>query len=128
MGHDHDHGDMFAELVEHMMPVLEESPQAVYLWLDDEHMWCNEHMAKLFGYASTEEWAATGDFLGANVDAKDQQMYAGNYGKHVGHLQGPIRFKFKARKKDGSTFNAETDMIPLCFGGHPVAYHFVRAA
>ena len=30
------------------------------------------------------------------------------------------------KRKDGSTFEAETDMIPLAFGGHTFAYHFVR--
>jgi hypothetical protein len=29
-------------------------------------------------------------------------------------------------RKDGSTFSAETDMIPISYRGHPVAYHFVR--
>jgi hypothetical protein len=28
--------------------------------------------------------------------------------------------------KDGSERAAETDMIPLSFGGHTFAYHFVR--
>jgi hypothetical protein len=31
-------------------------------------------------------------------------------------------------RKDGSMFQAETDMIPLSYGGHTFAYHFVRAA
>ena len=126
MGHDHDHGDLFADLTEHLAPVLDECPEGVYLWLDDEHMVCNEPLAKMFGYASPAAWAKTKDFLGAFVDPKDQEAYGRNYGKHVGHLQGPVRFRFKARRKDGSTFDAETDMVPLSFGGHVVAYHFVR--
>lgn len=125
MGHDHDHGDLFAELTDHLAPVLEECPEGVYLWLDNEHMVCNEALAKMFG-CTVEEWSQAGDFLGSFVDPKDQEMYARNYGKHVGHLQGPVRFRFKARRKDGSTFAAETDMVPLSFGGHVVAYHFVR--
>ena len=30
------------------------------------------------------------------------------------------------RSPYGSTFEAETDMIPLVWRGYPVAYHFVR--
>jgi hypothetical protein len=29
-------------------------------------------------------------------------------------------------RKDGSEVDVETDMIPLTFGGHTFAYHFVR--
>jgi hypothetical protein len=29
-------------------------------------------------------------------------------------------------RKDGSEIRAETDMIPLAYGGHTFAYHFVR--
>ena len=38
-----------------------------------------------------------------------------------------MTFRFRGVRKDGSAFPAETDMIPLTFGGHTVAYHFVRA-
>jgi hypothetical protein len=30
-------------------------------------------------------------------------------------------------RKDGTTIQVESDMIPLSFGGHTFAYHFVRA-
>jgi PAS domain-containing protein len=88
-------------------------------------MICNEPLAKLFG-CTVQEWCDTEDFLGTFVDTKDREMFAQNYAKSIGHLQGPVRFRFKAVRKDGKTFNAETDMIPITFGGHAVAYHFVR--
>lgn len=128
MGHDHDHADLLEELTAHFQPMLDECPEGVYLWVDDDNMVCNDKLAKMFGYSGPDEWAAVHDFMGAFVDEKDQEMFGKNYSKHVGHLAGPVRFKFKARKKDGSTFQAETDMVPLTFGGHAVAYHFVRKA
>ena len=45
---------------------------------------------------------------------------------HVAGLRHPVTFRFRGLRKDGSTFAAETDMIPLCWRGHPIAYHFVR--
>jgi hypothetical protein len=42
-------------------------------------------------------------------------------------LEFPVTFRFRGQRKDGSTFAVETDMIPLTFGGHTFAYHFVRA-
>jgi hypothetical protein len=37
-----------------------------------------------------------------------------------------VTFRFNALRKDGSTFAAETDMVPIAHDGHMVAYHFVR--
>jgi PAS domain S-box-containing protein len=124
-GHDHDHGEMMEELAAHFEPILEESPDGVYLWAGPGHMVCNDKMAKLFG-VTPDEFAATDDFLDAFVDPKDQQRFGDTFNKHVGHVAGPVRFRFKAKRKDGKTFDAETDMIPIGFAGHVIAYHFVR--
>ena len=128
MAHDHSHDDLMEELTAHFQPVLESSKDAVYLWLDDQNMVCNDKCARLWGYKSPAEWAKAGAFLDTLVAAPDQEMFANNYQTHIGNLAGPVRFKFKAKKKDGTTFAAETDMIPISYGGHAVAYHFVRAA
>lgn len=127
MGHNHDHGDLMRELTAHFQPILDECPQGVYLWMDPEHGVCNEAFANMFGIRK-EDFTKGHDFLGTYVDDADQATFGAHYGKNVAHLEGPIRFQFKARRKDGSTFRAETDMIPITFGGHPVAYHFVRVA
>jgi PAS domain-containing protein len=127
MAHDHSHKDLLAELTQHFQPILDNAPDGVYLWSDPEHMVCNDKLAKLFG-TTVKDWCATTDFLGRFVDPKDQERFGSNYAKQVGHVAGPLRFQFKAKRKDGTTFDAETDMIPIGFGGHVVAYHFVRPA
>ncbi len=60
------------------------------------------------------------------MDGPDQQMYAWNYQNRVMSLAFPVTFRFRGRRKDGTTFAAETDMIPISFAGHAIAYHFVR--
>ena len=65
-------------------------------------------------------------FLDTFVDTSDQENYGWNYESHVARLAFPVTFRFRGRRKDGSTFAAETDMIPIAFQGHAVAYHFVR--
>src|SRR5690242_18490780 len=94
-GHGHDHGDLFGDLLDHVGPVLDNCPEGVYLWLDEEHTVCNEAMAKMLG-VTPEEWSLTYDFLGTFVDAPDRPRFADNYNKAIGHLQGPIRFRFTA--------------------------------
>ena len=37
-----------------------------------------------------------------------------------------VTFRFRARHADGTYFQAETDIIPFTYGGHTVAYHFMR--
>lgn len=113
------------ELAEQFRPVMEGSPDGVYLWLDEAHKVCNERLADLFGY-TVEEWSATEPFLDNFVAEEDCKLYSWNYHNRVAALAFPVTFRFRARRKDGSTFPAETDMIPVSYGGHTVAYHFVR--
>jgi len=120
-----EHGRIMKELAEQFRPVFESSPMGVYLYLDDTHKICNERLAKMFGMSVTE-WEKTASFLDAFVEPRDQQLVAGNFQHHVAQLTHPITFRFHARRKDGTTFVAEMDMIPISWYGNPVAYHFVR--
>jgi PAS domain S-box-containing protein len=119
------HADLLQTLAEQLQPVFDHSPDGVYLWLDDTHKVCNERLAAMFGY-SVDEWCAAPRFLDTFVAEDDQELYAWNYQNRVGRLAFPATFRFRARRKDGTTFAAETDMIPVAVAGHAVAYHFVR--
>ena len=122
---DIEHEQILQEMLAQFRPVFEHSPDGVYLYLDDRHKICNERMAAMFGL-STEEWSAVPDFLAGFVAEEDQEMVARNYQQHVAAPTRPVTFRFRARRKDGSVFTAETEMIPMSWRGHPVAYHFVR--
>ena len=119
------HAEMMEELAEQYRPILESSPDGVYLWLDEEHKICNERAAAMFGY-TVEEWRAIPSFLDVLVEPEDQAVFSWNYHNRVANLAFPVTFRFRGVRKDGSTFAVETDMIPICWRGHAVAYHFVR--
>ncbi len=119
------HEDMVQELAEQFQPILQKSPDGVYLWLDESHKVCNERLARMFGL-TVEEWRDTQPFLTAFVAEEDQQLFSWNYWNRVATSAFPVTFRFRGRRKDGSTFVAETDMVPISWRGHPVAYHFVR--
>jgi PAS domain S-box-containing protein len=123
--HDELHEQALREMAEQFGPLFERSPVGVYLYVDDHHKICNEKMARIHGM-TVEEWQNTPTFLNDFIVPEDRQIYAGNYREHVAALKHPVTFRFHGLRKDGSTFAAETDMIPLCWNGHPVAYHFVR--
>jgi PAS domain S-box-containing protein len=120
-----EHEQMLREMADQFGPVFDHSPLGVYLYIDDVHKICNERMARMFGL-TIEEWNNTPSFLDDFVAEKDRDMFARNYQHHIARLTHPVTFKFHGIRKDGSTFTAETDMIPMCWHGEPIAYHFVR--
>mgnify|MGYP000224009646 FL=1 len=77
-----DHGGLIQELARQFGPVLENSPDSVYIWLDDAKKMCNERLAQMYGY-SVEEWRASESFLDSFVAEEGQDMYARNYQTRV---------------------------------------------
>jgi PAS domain S-box-containing protein len=114
------------ELAEHLQPLFDASTDGMYIWLDEEHWICNQRLADLLGYDSPDELNDTPNFLQRMVHEDDQQHFSWNYWNRVQALAFPTTFRFRGTRKDGSAFQAETDMIPLTYGGHTFAYHFVR--
>jgi PAS domain S-box-containing protein len=122
---DKEHKQVMDALLRQFAPLFFNSTDGVYLYLDDHHKVCNRQLAEMFGM-TVEEWSRMPDFLRDFVAPQDQEVFAANYQKHVALLTGPVTFRFTAIRKNGETFAAETDMIPITWNGYPVAYHFVR--
>ena len=120
-----EHEQILREMEEQFGPLFEQSPVGVYLYVTDVYKICNERMAQMHGM-TVEEWKNTPTFLNDFIAEEDRAMYARNYQHHVAGLRHPITFRFRGLRKDGSTFAAETDTIPICWRDHAVAYHFVR--
>jgi PAS domain S-box-containing protein len=119
------HAYLIDDLADQYRPILENSPDGVYLWLDETHKVCNEKLARMFGY-SVDEWHRTEPFLESFIAPEDRELYSQHYHTSVVSHAYPVTFRFHGQRKDGSTFAAETDMIPVCWRGHAVAYHFMR--
>jgi PAS domain S-box-containing protein len=120
------HERVTPELAAHLKPVFDSSPDGVYVWLDEEHWICNQRFADIFGYGSPEELNNTPYLLQRLVHEDDQGVVSWNYWNRVQEHAYPVTFRFRGVRKDGSACLIETDMIPLTFGGHTFAYHFVR--
>lgn len=119
------HEDVIPQLAEHLRPIFEGSPDGVYVWLDETHWTCNEKLAAMFGY-TVAELENSPNLLQRLIHDEDQGIVSWNYWNRVQELAFPVTFRFRGRRKDASLFQAETDMVPLTYGGHTVAYHFVR--
>ena len=120
------HDDVIPQLAEHLRPIFEQSPDGVYVWLDEEHWTCNERLASMFGY-TVEELTNTPYMLQRLVSEEDQGNMSWNYWNRVQERAFPVTYRFRGVRKDGTMFQAETDMIPFTYGGHTVAYHFMRS-
>ena len=119
------HEEVIPQLVGHLRPIFESSPDGVYVWLDEHHWACNENLARLLGHTAAE-LENTPNFLQRFVHEDDQGVVSWNYWNRVQEQAFPVTFRFRGVHRDGSIVPMETEMIPLAYGGHTVAYHFVR--
>lgn len=125
MADEHEHVMILKELTKQFQPLFQNSPEGIYLYIDEVHKICSERFAKMFGL-TVKEWEAMEGFVNKHVDEKDVEMFVNNYHQHIHQTLAPVRFHFMAVRKDGSKFKAETDMIPFPWGGEMLAFHFVR--
>jgi hypothetical protein len=120
------HEDLIGRLQGQLKPVLDDSSQPMYGYLDDNHMFCNEKFAALLGYGSKEAWAkaGTGSFLDAFVDEKSQETLMKAFKNAMEHLAGSVN-KVTWKKKDGASFEASVILVPISFDKHVFALHFI---
>ncbi len=122
---EHEHVKILRELSEQFQPLFQKSPDGVYLYMDEVHKICNDRFARMLGL-TVPEWEAMEGFVSKHAASYDQETFVNNYQEHIHQKLTPVRFRFKAIRKDGTGFNAETDMIPFPWRGAMIALHYVR--
>ena len=50
------HAELVSGLAQQLKFILDKSPQALYLYLDDNHKTCNKKFASMLGYKSVKAW------------------------------------------------------------------------
>jgi PAS domain S-box-containing protein len=125
MSDEHEHVTILKELSEQFQPLFQESPDGIYIYIDEVHKICSERFARMFGL-TVADWQAMEGFVNKHAAQADQELIINNYNQHIHQKLTPVRFHFKALRKDGSAFQAEVDMIPFPWRGEMLALHFVR--
>ena len=118
------HEELIKGISKEQKLILDKSPQAIYIYFDDNHKVCNKKFADLLGYKSSAEWAKMDAPL-ADVVEKDQQMVIEAYGKASEKLIASkldIRFK---HVKTNKIIKASLVMVPIMFSGHVFVIHFL---
>ncbi len=123
MAHDPHHEHLIKEIAEMFAPLFAKSPQAIYLYLDDEHKICNTKFAKLVGYKSVQEWVEN-QFPVSDVDEKDRERVIKAYYQASRKL---VTQSLTATvvTKTGKKIKTEVIMAPITYRGEVFVLHFI---
>lgn len=126
MAHDPHHEHLIKELADQLEPVLSKSPQAIYLYLDDEHKTCNQKFADMLGYKSVKEWERNVYPLD-DVAQEDQDKGVKAY------MDASQKFKASTFngsfvKKDGKKIKTEVIMVPITYKNEVFVLHFISSS
>lgn len=120
-----DHDELIRDLGNEFREILDTSGQGIYLYLDDAHKLCNARFASLLGYGSPAEWAAVQrSFPDAFVAEQSQHALIGAYQDAMEEGTGST-FAATWKRRDGGTVDSSVILVPISFGGHVLALHFV---
>ena len=118
------HEELIKAIVKQLKPVLDRSPQGIYVYLDDAHKACNKKFADLLGYASAQAWAKEEAPL-ADVVEEDQPAVVAAYRNASDNLiAGKLKVRVK-NIKDKTILNTDMIMVPVAQNRHVFVMHFL---
>ena len=119
----HPHQVLLDALRDEFADILDNSQQAIYAYLDNEHKICNARFAALIGYPSPKEYAATPDPM-VDVAENSVNPLVTAYQKAIEQKAGSsIEVTFK--KKSGGTVKTNVILVPIAFQNELLALHFI---
>ena len=104
--------------------IFDESPQAIYLYLDDNHKVCNKNFASLLGYTSPEEWAKIENPLEENVDKSSQDAVVSAYFNASEKMIGS-QMDVRLRTTTGNVLDASVIVVPVAYMNHMFALYIL---
>ena len=123
MAHNPHHEHLIAEVEKMFEPMLSRSPQAIYVYLDDEHKFCNKKFALLLGYKSTKEWVKNPYPL-SDILPKDQKIVIKAY-MNASEKFTASTFAATLVKKSGKKIPANVIMVPFSYQKEVFVVHFI---
>jgi hypothetical protein len=121
---DQHHVKLISGLAKQMKPILDESLQPIYIYLDDTHKTCNDKFAKLLGYESVDDWSQVEDSFNAFVHKESREAITKAY---LDASQRMLASTLKVTWSKRSGGGIETDVIhvPMTYEEHLFAIMFV---
>jgi PAS domain S-box-containing protein len=123
MVHDEHHEQLVRELAEQLKPIFSNSPQAIYLYLDDTHKICNQKFADLLGYNSISDWVENETPV-SDVTESDQEKVIRAYGQASENFKAS-QLSVRINTKNGETINTQVIMVPITYKEEVFVIHFI---
>lgn len=118
------HEDLVNGFHSQLKQIFDESKQAIYLYLDDNHKVCNKIFASLLGYSSPEEWAKIENPLEENVDKTSQDAVVSAYYDATEKMIAS-QTDVKLKTTSGDAFDASVIVVPVAYQNHIFALYFI---
>jgi PAS domain S-box-containing protein len=118
------HEDLVKGFHNQLKQIFEDSPQAIYLYLDDNHKICNKNFASLLGYTSPEEWAKIENPLEENIAKESQDAVVSAYFDATEKMIAS-QIDVKVKSTSGSVFDASVIVVPVAYMNHMFALYFI---
>ena len=123
MAHAEHHEHLIKELAEQLEPVFSNSPQAIYLYLDDEHKICNKKFSDMLGYSSVSEWVKNQYPISDVVEAEQEKGIKAYRAASEKLKASKLSVTFV--RKDGKKRKAEVIMVPITYRNEVFVLHFI---
>lgn len=108
-----------------MEPIFENSEQAVYLYFESDFFACNQKFAEMLGYTTADELMKLNKtFLQTFVAERSQTILADTYQKTLDKLVGS-EIEVVWKNINGDEINTVVIMVPIIYGEHAMALHFI---
>ena len=111
------HEDLVNKFHGQLKQIFDDSPQAIYLYLDDNHKVCNKKFASLLGYGSPEEWAKIENPLEENVAKESQDAVVSAY-FDASEKMIASQMDVKMKTTSGSVLEASVIVVPVAYQNH----------
>ena len=118
------HEDLVNGFHNQLKQIFDNSPQAIYLYLDDNHKVCNKKFASLLGYASPEEWAKIENPLEENIAKESQDAVVSAY-FDASERMIASQMDVKLKTTSGNMFDASVIVVPVAYQNHMFALYFI---
>lgn len=123
MSHNPHHEHLIEEIEAMLRPVLTKSPQAIYVYLDDEHKICNKKFADMLGYKNAREWIQN-LYPVDDLDPKDQKNGIQAYMNASQKFQASTIPATWITKK-GKRVKTMVTLAPFVYEGEVFVLHFI---
>jgi PAS domain S-box-containing protein len=118
------HKDLVNGFHTQLKQIFDDSPQAIYLYLDDNHKICNNKFASLLGYSSPEEWAKIENPLEENIAKESQDAVVSAY-FDASERMIASQIEVKVKTTSGSVLNTSVIVVPVAYQNHMFALYFI---